>query len=171
MYLVNRLPKIQNRTGEITCCNLIDPLDWDQKHLTFQDKLFVHVRTRSILHMPINMNSVMQKTMQRIEEYGAAIEDENFVMLTDDTSGWYSDHYIAVAEEVPGLEHERLSGEYITKVFEGPYRDAGKWYSQLIDYVFSLGYEPLKTYFFYTACPKCAKKFGKNYVVGFEQIK
>lgn len=27
-----------------------------------------------------------------------------------------------------------------------------------------------KLYFFYTTCPKCAKKHGKNYVVLFAQV-
>jgi hypothetical protein len=27
-----------------------------------------------------------------------------------------------------------------------------------------------RMYFFYTTCPKCAKKYGKNYVVIFAQV-
>jgi hypothetical protein len=27
-----------------------------------------------------------------------------------------------------------------------------------------------KLYFFYTTCPKCAKVYGKNYVVGVAQV-
>ena len=32
------------------------------------------------------------------------------------------------------------------------------------------GVEVKKIYLYYTTCPKCAQKWGKNYVVGFLQI-
>jgi hypothetical protein len=58
----------------------------------------------------------------------------------------------------------------MTKVFEGPFKDAGKWHSQLTNYVLSSGQKLKKSYFFYTVCPNCAKAYGKNYVVGFAKI-
>ncbi|WP_455707283.1 hydrolase [Mesorhizobium sp. ORM8.1] len=30
--------------------------------------------------------------------------------------------------------------------------------------------EPGDVYFFYTTCPKCAKAYGKNYVVGIATV-
>ncbi|MCV3205496.1 hypothetical protein OHD62_06965 [Mesorhizobium sp. YC-39] len=30
--------------------------------------------------------------------------------------------------------------------------------------------EPREVYFFYTTCPKCAKAYGKNYVVGVAAV-
>ena len=32
------------------------------------------------------------------------------------------------------------------------------------------GSEPKKIYFFYTTCPKCAKAYGKNYMVGIAEV-
>lgn len=32
------------------------------------------------------------------------------------------------------------------------------------------GETPLRSYHFYTTCPKCAQAYGVNYVVGFEQV-
>jgi hypothetical protein len=64
----------------------------------------------------------------------------------------------------------RLSGTYLTKVFEGPYKEMRNWYQELIDYAKSQGKTPVKTYFNYTMCPNCAKVYGHNYVVGFEQV-
>jgi hypothetical protein len=37
-------------------------------------------------------------------------------------------------------------------------------------YVSEQGKTPKKMYFYYTTCPKCAKKYGKNYVVLLAQI-
>ena len=34
----------------------------------------------------------------------------------------------------------------------------------------SQGKKSQKLYYFYTTCPKCVKKLGKNYVVAFAQV-
>jgi len=44
------------------------------------------------------------------------------------------------------------------------------WIKEMNGYVKSKGKELKKLYFYYTACPKCAKKYGKNYVVLLAQI-
>ena len=75
-----------------------------------------------------------------------------------------------MAREVPGATMARLSGRYLAKVFEGPYRDARKWVTEMAEYSASAGKPMRKLYFFYTSCPACAKHYGKNYVVGFAQI-
>jgi hypothetical protein len=38
------------------------------------------------------------------------------------------------------------------------------------EYVKSRGREVKKLYFYYTTCPKCAKKYGKNYVVLLAEV-
>ena len=82
-----------------------------------------------------------------------------------------ADIYINVAKEVPGAQMATISGTFLTKVFEGPYQNAGKWAKEMEVYVEKQGKELKKLYFFYTTCPKCAKVYGKNYVVIFAQIK
>ena len=67
-------------------------------------------------------------------------------------------------------EMVRLSGNYMTKVFEGPYKNAPQWEKEMQAYVRSKGKQPGKVYFFYTTCPKCAKAYGKNYVVGIAEV-
>ncbi len=37
-------------------------------------------------------------------------------------------------------------------------------------YAVAQGKTMSKMYFFYTTCPKCAKKYGKNYVVILAQL-
>lgn len=64
----------------------------------------------------------------------------------------------------------KLTGTYVTKVFEGPYRDAGRWVQEMESYVNSTGQQLRRLFFFYTTCPKCAKAYGKNYVVAFAEI-
>ncbi len=106
--------------------------------------------------------------MKLIEVAGA--EAEHQLMLTDENSLWGADIYIDVAKEVPGAQMATLSGTFLTKVFEGPYRNAGQWAKEMEEYVKIQGKELKKMYFSYTTCPKCARAYGKNYVVLFAQI-
>lgn len=52
----------------------------------------------------------------------------------------------------------------------GPYQNAGKWAREMTECVKTKGKVLKKLYFSYTTCPKCAKVYGKNYVVLFAQI-
>ncbi len=68
------------------------------------------------------------------------------------------------------MQNVKLSGTFLTKVFEGPYQNAPKWLKEMEAYVAEQGKKAQKYYFYYTTCPKCAKKWGKNYVVIFAQV-
>ena len=80
------------------------------------------------------------------------------------------DFFFTVTKNVPGAEMVTLSGKFLAKVVEGPFQNAGKWAKELTQFVESQGKQIQKCFFFYTTCPKCAKQYGKNYVVGFAQI-
>ena len=58
----------------------------------------------------------------------------------------------------------RLSGDYLSRVFEGPYKSIPRWIGEMQEYVRSQGKELKSLLFFYLTCPKCAKRNGKNYV-------
>jgi hypothetical protein len=75
-----------------------------------------------------------------------------------------------VTKDVPGAKMVRLSGTYLTRVFDGPYRDAPKWLKQTEHYLEGQNKKASNYYFYYTTCPKCAKKYGHNYVVVFAQV-
>ena len=166
---INALPKYDMSDNPTNCCPRFNTEGWDEQELHFKDKLFVKAKTRSIFHIPINMGSVFPKILSAIEKAHAMDEDE-FIALSYDPSAWTGEHYFSVTKDVPGQEMVHLSGDYLTKVFEGPYKNAPKWEKQMETFVNSKGKQVKKTYFFYTTCPKCAKYYGKNYVVGVAEI-
>jgi hypothetical protein len=150
------------------CCEPFDPKPWEDKEITWKNKIFVKDHVTSFLHIPLNMGSKIIKNMHLIEK--AKAKSPYQLMLTDEQSLWGSDIYIDVAKEVPGAQMAELSGTFLTKVFEGPYQNAGKWASEMTEYVKGKGKELKKLYFSYTTCPKCAKVYGKNYVVLFAHV-
>ncbi len=149
--------------SETGCCPRFNPEPWDEKEVTFQDRLFVKDRVRSFLYIPLNFGKVMVRNMEMIQKAGA-LESEP-LMLSDEKSLWGADIYIAVSKDVPGAEMARISGTFLTKVFEGPYKNAGRWAKEMTEYVKAKARQMEKMYFFYTTCPKCAKFYGKNYIV------
>ena len=150
------------------CCDPFDPTPWQNKEITWKDKLFVKDHAISFLHIPLNMGAKIVKNVNLIEKANAKSPYQ--LMLTDEKSLWGSDIYIDVAKNVPGAQMAMLSGTFFTKVFEGPYQDVGKWAVTMKEYVENKDRKIKKLYFSYTTCPNCAKTYGKNYVVFFAKI-
>jgi hypothetical protein len=155
----------QNETG---CCPRFDPKPWQEKTIRWENKRFVKDSVFCFFHIPLGMDKVMSKNMALINAVNA--ENSESIMLMDDTSLFSSDMYIAVNKDVPGAKMTTISGTFLSRVFEGPYQDAGKWAKEMVEYVKSKGKTLEKLYFSYTTCPKCAKAYGKNYVVIFAKI-
>jgi hypothetical protein len=162
------LPKCSQANSPTGCCPPFDPSPWDRQEFRFQDRMFVRDRTYNFLHIPLNMGRMVHRTWNKIQSAGAASEE--FVMLSTDPSPWRGEHYFSVSKEVPNADNVTLSGLFLTKVFEGPYRDAGKWVREAQAYVESKGRTLKRLFFYYTTCPKCAKHYGKNYVVAFAEV-
>jgi hypothetical protein len=153
---------------ETGCCKRFDPAPWTDKEVNFNDKLFIKDHVMSIFHIPINYGNVMKRNMKAIEKAGAKAKEA--LMLSDENSLWGSDIYIAVEKEVPGRELVKIPGNFLSKVFEGPYSNIGKWTEEMETFVKSKGKTIKKLYFFYTTCPACAKAYGKNYTVLLAKI-
>ena len=156
------------KNSETGCCPRFNPEPWDGKEVTFKDRLFVKDHVRSIFHIPLNFDKVMIKNMEKIKVADALAPVP--LMLSDENSLFGSDVYIEVSKDVPDAEMVKMSGTFLSKVFEGPYKDAGKWAKEMMDYVKLKGRELKKMYFFYTTCPACAKFYGKNYTVILAEV-
>jgi hypothetical protein len=145
------------------CCPKFDPAPWDQKMFEWKNKRFVKDKVFSFFNMPITFGKVITNLNEKVEQAHATIPD--YVCLSDHTSKWNMDLYLAVDKEIPGADNVTLSGKFVSKVYEGPFQDTGKWCADFEQYAKSKGLSISKWYMWYTTCPKCAKKYGKNYVV------
>ena len=154
--------------GREVCCPQFEPEPWDGKEISWEGKKFVKDRVRSIFHIPINFGSIMKKNVALIEAADAKPED--MIVLSDENSLWGADVYIGVEKDVPDVQMVTLSGTFLSKAFEGPYKNIKTWVGEMKEYVKSQGKELGKLYFYYTTCPRCAKKYGKNYVVLLAQV-
>jgi hypothetical protein len=159
---------MENEIIQQECCPKFDPQPWDGKILEWNDKLFIKDRVCTFFHMPVNFGSVMKRINKKTESSGVSIPD--WLCLSDHTSKWNMDIYLAVDKPVERAENVKLSGRFLSKVYEGNFKDTGKWCEDFKQYAKEQGHEIKKWYMWYTTCPKCAKKYGKNYVAVICQI-
>lgn len=110
----------------------------------------------------------MKRLDAKLTKAGVTMPDN--LGLSDHTSKWNMDIYFAVDKEIPDAENVTLSGEFYSKVYEGPFQDTGKWMKDFENTAKNKGLSMKKEYMWYTTCPKCAQKYGKNYVVVVGQV-
>jgi len=158
-----------NATVQSTgCCRRFDPSPWQDQEITWKDEPFVQDHVRSVFHVPLRFGKHVIDNQALIEAWDAVPAVP--LMLSDEKSPWGADLYIRVAKPVPGARMTTLSGTFLTRVYEGPYRDAPKWAANMQSFVQARGKKLEKLYFAYTTCPACAKAYGKNYVVLFAKV-
>lgn len=160
---------MSNQTNTPTgCCPPFDPKPWGDETFEWKNKKFIKDKVFTLFNMPVNFGPVIKRMNARVEKAGAKIPD--WLCLSDHTSKWNMDIYLAVDGKVSGAENVTLSGKFLSKVYEGSFKDTGKWCKDFEDYAKGRGLKVKKWYMWYTTCPKCAKAYGKNYVVIIAQV-
>ena len=145
------------------CCPKFDPVPWDGKVLEWGNKKFIKGKVFTLFFMPVNFGSVIVKLMAKVKDAGAGTPEN--LCLSDHTSKWNMDLYLAVDKEIPEAENVVLSGRFFSKVYEGDFKETGEWCRDFQNIAKERGMKIEKWYMWYTTCPKCAKKYGKNYTV------
>lgn len=163
------LPNTYTDKNETGCCAVPNVQAWDEQEVHLENKQFIRMYTRSFLFMPLNMGKVMAALNQAASQVNALMPPEQTMILSRDLSPWKAEQMYAVTKPVEGVDNVALNGTFLTKVFEGPYKNAKQWFSALQDLATRKNRTAERVYLFYTTCPKCAKHYGKNYTIGFVQ--
>jgi hypothetical protein len=153
---------------EVECCPPFDPAPWEDKVCDWDKKKFIREIVFTFLYMPVNFGQKMRKLDKLVTKAGATFSGA--MCLSDHTSRWNMDILLSVDKEIPGVENIILSGKFYSKVYEGSFSETGKWCREYESIAGTKGWTIKKWYMWYTTCPKCAKKYGKNYVVIIGQI-
>jgi hypothetical protein len=147
------------------CCPKFIPEPWDNQFHEWKGKQFIRDHVFTLWFMPLNFGKVMTRMMTLVEKSGQ--QEPDYLCLSDHTSKWNMDIYLAVKGSVAGADNKSLSGKYFSKVYEGSFKESGKWMKDFSITLKNRGLKAKKHLWWYTTCPKCAKKYGKNYVVVF----
>lgn len=152
----------QNVTEMDTCCPQFNPEPWDDKVFEWEKKKFIKGKVFSLFYIPLNFGSVIKKLDRKVRKAGGTIPD--WMCLSDHTSQWNMDLYLAVDKDIPDAENLKLKGKFLSKVYEGPFKEIKNWCKDFEQQAQSKNFNLKKSYMWYTTCPKCAKKYGENYV-------
>jgi hypothetical protein len=160
------------KNGKAECCPEFDPVPWNGKIHTWKDKLFIKETVPQLFHMPLPwmISRMIGRMWKKAQDAGGAPEIKDFLWLAYDPSPWKSEHYISVTKEIPDAENVSFSGTFISRVFDGPYNNVPVWVKEMDTYLDEKDKKAKKYYFYFTTCPKCAKKYGHNYVVAFAEL-
>ncbi|MFH0817613.1 MAG: hydrolase [Candidatus Micrarchaeota archaeon] len=151
-------------SSEAFCCPTFDPKKWDGKEFTWKGKLFVKENVPNFFKCPPDFG----ETITKVKEAGAL--PEHMFMLFENTALWSSDVYVSVDKAIPEAEVVKISGKFMTKVFEGACEDSAKMIRNMENFVKSKGKTIKKSYFFYNLCGKCGKTYGKEYTAILAEV-
>jgi len=154
--------------AEEKCCVRLDAADWDKKEIEWEDKPFYKAKYRTIFHIPLNIGGVVTRTMAELDSRGLA--EDPPMMLSKEESMFSSTMLFSLNEDASDLNTEKLSGKYASRLFEGGYREMGKWIRETKLYCSEIGKEAKELLFWYATCPKCAKKYGGVQTVIFAKV-
>ncbi|MBX3043874.1 MAG: hypothetical protein KIT33_14995 [Candidatus Kapabacteria bacterium] len=147
------------------CCPVFEPKSWDDKTFEWTDKIFIKDKVTTFFYMPLNFGKAMVRLDNLVSQSDSEVEE--WLCLSEHTSKWNMNLYLAVNKEIQNAENIRISGKYYCKVFEGSFNKTGEWTKEFAEILKSKGINAVKPLIWYTTCPKCAKKYGKNYVAFF----
>lgn len=157
-----------NSIGEEICCPRFDPLIWDDKQVEWNNKPFIKDTVATFFYVPLNYGAVMRRLDQKLAAAKGVFLDN--LCLSNHRSKWKMDLFMAVDRAIPGADNVSKSGTYYCKVYEGNFRDTGKWMKDFEERLKSKGLKGSPVLTWYTTCPKCARKYGKNYVVLLSEL-
>lgn len=151
------------------CCPEFNPDPWDKKRFKWEYKKFVKYKVRSLFYMPLNFGAIMKKFDKQSRKDGIKFIDG--LTLSRARNMWSSDLYIMVDSPIMKGNNVVINGDFFSMVFEGSYSNIGKWEKEFYNYAAELNYTIKEIYHWYVYCPKCAKKYKKNYTVMLGKIK
>lgn len=151
------------------CCPRFEPALWDQTCRTWNHQLFIKAKVKTFFHVPLNYGIVMRELQKQIVAQQGEVIDHLF--LTYSKNLWTMEIMACVHQPIAHYDSIILDGTYTFKVYEGPLSDVEAWKKAFTSYIEKLyHFKPSTIYIWYTTCPDCAKKYGKNYVVLLTKI-
>ena len=154
------------------CCLRFDPVPWDNQTHIWKDRVFIKDSLPQLFHIPLprTFASTIGRMWKTAQDAGAATSVQDFLLLNYDPTPWKGVFLMAVNHEVPGVENVKLSGTFQSKVFDGPHNAVPRYIKQMNAHLAQQGKVARNQYFYYTTCPRCATKYGHNYIVDFAEL-
>ena len=155
------------------CCPKFDVDKWDNQNHHWENKPFIRESIPQLFHIPFPPMIGWKITkMWKMAEEAKKVptNKEDVLILFYDPHAFKSEIYLTVSDNVPGADNVKISGDFISKVFDGPYDAIPKFIKEMDEYLDKQGKKAKKYYIHYAYCPQCAKKFAHNYATLFAEV-
>ncbi len=155
------------------CCPKFNPEKWDQKNYSWDNKPFIKETMPTFFHIPFPplMNKKIIKLCEAAENSKMGeINNEDTLLLFRDPSEFKSEIYLSVVGPISSANNVNISGNFMAKVFSGPYNAVPKFLKEMNAYLATQNKVAQDYYIHYAYCPKCAKKYGNNYMIIFARV-
>jgi hypothetical protein len=164
--------KNSGKTEPDVCCPPFDPAKWHHVHHSWKDRPFLRDSVPELFHIPLpgTYAKAIARMWKKASDTGAAPEPDDFLLLANDPSSFRADLYMSLSKDIPDAETVKLAGNFFSQVFEASYGDVRKCLRETSQFLAKNGMFSLKDYIYYPYCPKCAKKYGHNYVVVLSKV-
>jgi len=165
----------KNNEGNETkiCCPKFNPEKWDKKTYNWDNKMFVKETMPTLFHLPLPsmLNKKVTNLCRLMEESKLPAENiEDALLLFRDPSAFKSEIYLSATGSVPNADNVTISGTFMSRVFSGPYKSVPKFIKQMDEYLSAQDKKAQDYYIHYAYCPKCAQKYGDNYMIIFARV-
>jgi len=151
------------------CCQSFDPKEWDKKNFKWKKKRFVKSKAFCFLGNPIGYKKAVVEILKKVRAVSANVP--NLMCLSEDIKKWNMDILMAVDRDIPDSLMVELSGEFVSRVYEGELKKKKIWDSDFQEYVSSKKVKIDKIFRWFVTCGKCSRRFKKNYVVYIAGLK
>lgn len=155
------------------CCPKFEIEKWDKKTFNWESKKFIKDTMLEFFHIPFPsaIGKKITRMWKAVEQTGASAPNkEETLILFRDPTPFRGEIYIAVEKDVPKENNVIISGNFASRVFDGGYNAIPKFIKEMEEYLAETGKKAKDYYIHYAYCPKCAKKFGHNYMILFAKI-
>jgi hypothetical protein len=152
------------------CCPKFNPEKWDGQVFNWYDKPFIKESMTTFFHIPFpwTLNKKITKLCTLADSCNSSASD--VLLLFRDPSTFKSEIYLSVDKEISKALNVKITGDFIAKVFSGPYREVPKFIKLMDEYLDKKGKKAKDYYIHYAYCPKCAEKYGNNYMIIFAKL-
>jgi hypothetical protein len=164
---------MNEQTQNQECCPEFHPERWDEKTFAWDNKKFIKDSIPALFHIPFPpmIAKKITRMWQSVESSGSASPDKaDTLVLFHDPSAFRSDILISVEKDVPDEKNVAISGTFVSKTFDGDYNAIPKFIRVMNQYLSESGKRAKDYYVHYAYCPKCAKKYGHNYMILFAEV-
>jgi hypothetical protein len=164
---------MNNQSANDECCPKFNSERWDEKTFNWENKPFIKESLQTFFHIPFPP-MVGRKITRMYKMSGEAkmmpADKGDILVLFTDPSPFKSEIYLSVNGDISGAENVKISGAFMSKVFDGSYNAVPKFMKQMDEYLAGKNKKAKKYYIHYAYCPKCAKKYGSNYMIFFAEV-